>query len=369
MITEINSGPLLVQAHATMAGQLVIEVTLNAPEALNALNVAMVDLLLEHVPMWEADDTVIAIIMRGSGSKSFCAGGDVRHLYHQIKQGDWHIGETFFNHEYHLDLMLHKLSTPLLVWGSGYAIGGGMGLLQAAAIRIGTHSSRLAMPEVTIGLFPDVGASYFLRQVPDDLGLFLGLTGVMLNGNDARQLGLLDALLGDNDYQQLMQALVNLPAQSQSDTLSKAQSLIQGMESKAASEVQTSDLDSHRHYIIEALQQPDLASIVASLGLLKGRGKWLDKAIRTMEHGSPTSLHLIYRAFNMNFTTVDDALLQEYVLAVNATRLGEFKEGVRALLIDKDRTPNWRYTSVETTPKAWIDQFFSTDDMVPAQFL
>jgi enoyl-CoA hydratase/carnithine racemase len=368
MIALLSDGPLLVQAHTTTAGQQVVEVILNAPNALNALNGDMVDLLLQHVPAWEADENVIAIVMRGSGSKAFCAGGDVRQLYHEINQGNLDVGETFFNHEYTMDLMLHRLSTPLLVWGSGYVIGGGMGLLQGAAIRIGTHSSRLAMPEITIGLFPDVGASYFLRQVPDDLGLFLGLTGAMLNGTDGRQLGLLDALLDEEDYQDVIQALQAMPRQSQAATLEKAQEHIERLESKANNDAHVSNIQSHRANIIAALNQPDLANIVASLSLLKGQDKWLDKAIQTMEQGSPTSLHLFYRAFNAAFTNITEALLQEYIVGVNAARLGEFKEGVRALLIDKDRQPKWRYATVEDTPTVWIDQFFITDNVAPAHF-
>ena len=368
MVTELYQGPLLVKVYKTIAGQQVVELTLNTPEALNALNGDMVDLLLAHVPLWEADENVIAIIMRGSGIKAFCAGGDVRQLYHKMAKGSQNVGEIFFNHEYEMDLMLHKLSTPLLVWGSGYVIGGGMGLLQGAALRIGTHSSRLAMPEITIGLFPDVGASYFLRQVPDNLGLFLGLTGAMLNGTDARQLGLLDGLVDDSDYSQVMQALNEMPKQSATDTLSNLKQLIAGLEAKASADAPVSNLAAHRQNIISALSQNDLAGIVASLASLKGQDKWLDKALQTMAHGSPTSLHLFYHAFRANFTNVTDALHHEYIVGVNATRLGEFKEGVRALLIDKDRRPSWRYDTVESTPDAWIEKFFVTKNVADAHF-
>lgn len=367
MVTVLNEGPLLVKSHTTTAGQQIVEVVLNAPEALNALNGDMVDLLLEHVPVWEADENVIAILMRGAGSKAFCAGGDIRELYREIDAGNQHVGEVFFNHEYEMDLMLHKLATPLLVWGNGYVIGGGMGLLQSAAIRMGTPSSRLAMPEVTIGLFPDVGASYFLRQVPDKLGLFLGLTGAMLNGTDGRQLGLLDALLNDDHYEVLMQCLLGLPRQSHEATLEQLKDQVKSLEI-ITNDAPESNLDQHRAGIIAALNQHAFVDIIAGLSNLKGACKWLDKAITTMEQGSPTSLHLYNRLFNANFTNVDQALLQEYTLGVNATRLGEFKEGVRALLIDKDRNPQWRYKSVETTPETWIDQFFSTKDVAPANF-
>ena len=365
MITVIIDGPLLVQTHATAAGQQVVEVILNTPDTLNALNGDMVDLLLVHVPIWEADENVIAIVMRGSGSKAFCAGGDIRQLYKEMDKGSQNVGEIFFNHEYEMDLMLHELTTPLLVWGSGYVIGGGMGLLQGAALRIGTHSSRLDMPEITIGLFPDVGASFFLRQVPDNLGLFLGLTGAMLNGTDGRQVGLLDGLLDDSHYIELMHALTQMPKQSHVDTLSNLTQLIEGLESKASVNAPVSNLAAHREKIISALNQNDLATSLASL---KGRDKWLDKALQTMFHGSPTSLHLFYRAFNANFTNVADALHHEYIVGVNATRLGEFKEGVRALLIDKDRTPSWRYDTVESTPDAWIEKFFVTENVAAAHF-
>tara|TARA_B110000881_G_C18579493_1_gene520806 strand:- start:842 stop:1948 length:1107 start_codon:yes stop_codon:yes gene_type:complete len=368
MVTQLSQGPLLVQAHATNAGQQVVEVILNAPEALNALNGDMVDLLLLHVPVWEADESVIAIIMRGSGTKAFCAGGDIRQLYHEMVKGSQDVGEIFFNHEYEMDLMLHKLTTPLLVWGSGYVIGGGMGLLQGAALRIGTHSSRLAMPEVTIGLFPDVGASYFLRQVPDNLGLFMGLTGAMLNGTDARQVGLLDGLLDDDHFSNIMISLTTMPRQSNADTLSQLTLLIADLEAKVSEKAPESNLAAHRNNIITALSEKSLAAIVASLTSLKGQDKWLDKALQTMENGSPTSLHLFYYAFGQNFTNVADALLHEYIVGVNAARLGEFQEGVRALLIDKDRNPAWRYDTIENTPKAWIDQFFVTENVAQAHF-
>ncbi|HCH33188.1 MAG TPA: hypothetical protein DE045_09620 [Oceanospirillaceae bacterium] len=367
MTYDVTEGPLLVSTQTTAIGQQIIEVVLNTPAALNALNGDMVDLLLEHVPAWEADANVIAIVMRGAGNKAFCAGGDIRQLYGEIAAGNQHVGEVFFNHEYEMDLMLHNLTTPLIVWGNGYVIGGGMGLLQSAAIRIGTQSSRLAMPEVTIGLFPDVGASYFLRQVPDQLGLFLGLTGAMLNATDGRQLGLLDGLLNDEHYQQLMQCLLAMPSQSHSQTLVQLKDKVRKLET-TRSEMPESNLDHHRTEIISALKQVELADVIAGLANLKGASKWLDKAITTMEQGSPTSLHLYHRLFQANFSNVEQALLQEYIVGVNSTRLDEFKEGVRALLIDKDRNPNWRYKSVETTPKNWIDQFFSTQDVAPANF-
>jgi hypothetical protein len=178
----------------------------------------------------------------------------------------------------------------------------------------------------------------------------------------------LDGLLDDSHYIELMHALIQMPKQSHVDTLSNLTQLIEVLESEASVNAPVSNLAAHREKIISALNQNDLATIVASLASLKGRDKWLDKALQTMSHGSPTSLHLFNRAFNANFTNVADALHHEYIVGVNATRLGEFKEGVRALLIDKDRTPSWRYDTVESTPDAWIEKFFVTENVAAAHF-
>ena len=205
---------LLIESLPTAGGQQLICVTLNAPKKLNALTIEMVEVLLTKFPQWENDPDVIAIIMRGQGERAFCAGGDIRFLYHAMLDRNQTRAILFFRQEYQLDLMCHQLQTPLLVWGQGYVIGGGMGLLQGSAYRLGTGSSRLAMPEVSIGLFPDVGASWFLGHLPERMGLFMGLTGSQLNGYDARRLGLLNGLLDEHDYPRLLAALQQLPSQT-----------------------------------------------------------------------------------------------------------------------------------------------------------
>lgn len=363
----MTEAAILVASHSTQAGQKIIEVTLNAPKSLNALSAEMINILLAQLPLWESDPSVAAVVMRGMGDRSFCAGGDIRHLYQAMQRGEIEHGQDFFNLEYSLIVVMHSMQTPLLVWGQGYVIGGGMGLLQGAGLRIATHSSRLIMPEVSIGLFPDVGASFFLQKVPDGLGLFLGLTGAAVNGTDARKLNLVDALLADSDYSVLLQQLQNLKKQTNTEHLKSIQNLVQNLESKA-NNAPSSNILPHKQSIINALAAQDLNTVFANLQKLKGLSKWLDKAIETMENGSPTSLHLTFRQLRQAPQDLVQGFVQEYVLAVNSTRKGEFQEGVRALLIDKDHQPKWRYSKVKDVPLAWLEGFYQRHKIMKPDF-
>ena len=363
----MTEAAILVDSHSTQAGQKIIEVTLNAPKSLNALSGEMINILLAQLPLWESDPSVAVVVMRGMGDRAFCAGGDIRHLYQAMQRNETEQGQAFFNLEYSLNLALHRMQTTLLVWGQGYVIGGGMGLLQGAGLRIATYSSQLIMPEVSIGLFPDVGASFFLQKVPDGLGLFLGLTGVAVNGTDARELNLVDALLADSDYSVLLQQLQNLEKHTNTEHLKSIQKIVQNLESKA-NNAPPSDILPHKQLIIDAIAAQDLNTVFSNLQKLRGLSKWLDKAIETMENGSPTSLHLTFRQLRQAPQDLVRGLVQEYVLAVNSTLKGEFQEGIRALLIDKDQQPKWRYSKVKDVPQAWVDGFYKRHNIAKPNF-
>jgi len=359
----MTEAAVLVNSYPTEGGQQIIEVTLNAPKSLNVLSGEMIELLLAQLPLWEDDPSVAVIVLRGAGERAFCAGGDIRQMYAAMQVGEIETCQTFFNLEYSLDLMLHRMQTPLLVWGQGYVMGGGVGLLQGAGLRLATYSTRLAMPEVSIGLFPDVGASYFLQKVPEGLGMFLGLTGATLNGSDARELNLVDALLSDDDYDILLKSLQGLSKQTNNEQLSSIRKLVKNLEA-AAESAPASDIGPHKRSIINALTAQDLSVIFSELQKLKGVSKWLDKAITTMENGSPTSLHLTFRQLSQAPKNLAQAFAQEHILAVNSCRKGEFLEGVRALLIDKDQQPQWLYGTISAVPNEWIDEFYQRKNIV-----
>ncbi|WP_256591415.1 enoyl-CoA hydratase/isomerase family protein, partial [Pseudomonas sp. HMWF006] len=185
--------------------------SLDAEKSLNALSLPMINALSDKLNAWAKDPQIVCVLLRGNGAKAFCAGGEVRSL---VEACCAHPGEVpplaaqFFAAEYRLDYSLHTYPKPLIGWGHGYVLGGGMGLLQGASTRIVTPSSRLAMPEITIGLYPDVGASWFLARLPGKLGLFLGLTGAHMNGRDAIDLDLADRFLLDEQQPELIEGLL-----------------------------------------------------------------------------------------------------------------------------------------------------------------
>jgi enoyl-CoA hydratase/carnithine racemase len=347
---------LLINEYATQGGGKIIEATLNATKSLNALSAAMIEELSANLPAWETDEKVMAIVLKGAGDRAFCAGGDIRDLYNGMANNDTVFGRNFFNAEYSLDIALHNLKTPLVVWGNGYVMGGGMGLYQAADVRVVTPSSRLAMPEITIGLYPDVGATLFLQHVPNKLGLFLGLTAAMVNGTDSCRLQLADVLLAEDAYDDFIAALQQ--GQPSADALAFVKAQAQAMQ-LAEADAPASDINEFWHQLSAAMNEPNLVDIVAAIAKLEGRGKWMDKAIKAMSKGSPTSQHLTYRQQQNSISQWHETFMQEYYLSVNATQKGEFEEGIRALLIDKDGQPAWRYKTLEEVPTEWVDSFYN----------
>ncbi len=187
--------------------------TLNSEKSLNALSLPMVESLLPKLASWQADSSISMVLLQGSGEKAFCAGGDIRDLYKAMldKPGEYApYVEEFFTKEYTLDYLIHTFGKPVLVWGNGIVMGGGLGLMAGASHRVVTVSSRIAMPEMAIGLYPDVGASWFLNRMPAGCGLFLGLTGASINAADAKFISLADNFLLHERKDALVEKLLQI---------------------------------------------------------------------------------------------------------------------------------------------------------------
>ena len=188
--------PVLFETLIAENGCQIGVITLNAEKTLNALSLDMIDLMAEQLALWSTDDNIALVLMQAAGEKAFCAGGDLQNLYQSmlthhasVDKDDVRANQyacDFFNREYRLDYLIHTYPKPILCWGHGIVMGGGIGLMAGASHRVVTEKSRLAMPEIGIGLFPDVGGSYFLNRMPGKLGLFLALTGAMVNAADAK---------------------------------------------------------------------------------------------------------------------------------------------------------------------------------------
>ncbi len=325
--------------------------TLNSPKALNSLTLEMVELLGEQLQNWQSDPDIGCVLLRSSSDKAFCAGADIRQLNAGIAEsqhGERLIAlERFFEREYRLDYLIHCYSKPLIVWGNGIVMGGGLGLFAAGNFRVVTDSSQLAMPEVTIGLFPDVGASWFLNKMPEHLGRFIGLTAARLNAADALYTGLAD---------------IALPHSAQSQVLADLQQL-NWQRCKPWAEVNRvlrqynlSELPpSHMRTDYEPLQQLtgviELSQIEDRIQRLHGQSDWLRQCSQTMAAGSPMTRRLVIEQLARGrYLSLADCFRMEWCMAVQACQQGEFSEGVRALLIDKDKAPSWRDTDSDSVP-------------------
>nr|MDT0252426.1 enoyl-CoA hydratase/isomerase family protein [Endozoicomonas sp.] len=185
-------------------------ITLNAEKALNALNQSMIDLLFNQLTDWRDNNDIVAVFLEGSGEKAFCAGGDVRALRQAVIEGKPEVPRHFFETEYRVDYLIHSYPKPIICWGNGIVMGGGIGLMAGSDFRVVTDTSMLAMPEVSIGLYPDVAGSWILSHLPAGIGLFMALTGCRLNAADAIYVGLanrfIDHAFRDNILESLQRA-------------------------------------------------------------------------------------------------------------------------------------------------------------------
>lgn len=335
--------------------------SLDAEKSLNALSLPMIQALMDRLEEWANDPQIVCVLLRGNGPKSFCAGGDVRALVEACRA---HPGEVpplaahFFAAEYRLDYRLHTYPKPLICWGHGYVLGGGMGLLQGAGIRIVTPSSRLAMPEISIGLYPDVGASWFLSRLPGKLGLFLGLTGAHINGRDALDLDLADRFLLDEQQEELVEGLRQLNWQEQTSV--QLNSLLKALQQEAIGQLPDAQWLPLRVQIDELLDVATLPCAWRAISQLHTHeDTLLSHAAKNLTEGCPLTAHLVWeqitRARHLSLAQV---FQMEYTLSLNCCRHPEFSEGVRARLIDKDQKPHWHWQDVANVPDAVIDAHF-----------
>ncbi|WP_016774720.1 enoyl-CoA hydratase/isomerase family protein [Pseudomonas sp. R62] len=329
--------------------------TLNRPAGLNAITLDMVRLLQQQLDAWASDADVHAVVLRGAGEKAFCAGGDIRSLYDSYKSGDT-LHEDFFVEEYALDLTIHHYRKPVLALMDGFVLGGGMGLVQGADLRVVTEKSRLAMPEVAIGYFPDVGGSYFLPRIPGELGIYLGVSGVQIRAADALYCGLADWYLDSSKLALLDEKLDQMEWQ---DTPLKS---LQNLLAKHA--VQTlpdAPLQALRPAIDHFFALPDVPSMIEQLRAVTvaDSHEWAVTTADLLETRSPlamaVTLEMLRRGRHLS---LENCFALELHLDRQWFASGDLIEGVRALLIDKDKSPRWNPPTVAELDAAQVASFF-----------
>ncbi|WP_426417282.1 enoyl-CoA hydratase/isomerase family protein [Aestuariirhabdus sp. LZHN29] len=340
--------------------------TLNVEKALNALSLEMIDLLYEQLLHWQQDDTVVCVVLQGAGEKAFCAGGDIRLLYESMDKPDSNDkGEPpyavdFFSREYRLDYLIHCYEKPLICWGQGIVMGGGVGLMSGASHRIVTETTRLAMPEISIGLYPDVGGSWFLARMPGQVGKFLGLTAAPLNAADALFAGLADRFLNNSEHGALCDALCTESWSSvNEDNHDRVTRLLRRFEKSSIHNLPASLLRKHYDLINRLMDHSTLQQCLDDCLKLETEDRWLQRAVKTFSHGCPTSVYLVVEQIaRCRHLSLKEVFQQELVVSVQCALLGQFREGVRALLIDKDNQPQWEPASLDAVSQPWLDRFY-----------
>jgi enoyl-CoA hydratase/carnithine racemase len=342
----------------TASGQLVGVATLNVPKSLNSLSLEMIDLLAAQLLSWQQDDQVAAVWLDAEGDKAFCAGGDIVRLYQSMvdtPKGERNLyAEDFFAREYRLDYLLHSYRKPVICWGHGIVMGGGLGLMSGCSHRVVTEKSRIAMPEITIGLHPDVGGSWFLNRMPGHTGLFLGLTGAQINATDALFVGLADRAIAHERKADVMEALLTMTAIDHG-----AVSALLRRHALAAEQLPVSNVRVHLDKINALCDADSLAALFHQITGYQGDDPWLQKAAATLAKGCVQTAWLVWVSQQrVRHLSLAQAFRMEWTLSVQCALHDDFREGVRALLIDKDGKPAFRYTRIDDFPAEVLEAFF-----------
>jgi len=336
-------------------------VTLTREKPLNSLTLETINLVSEQVFAWLDDDAVACIVLNSSTDRAFCAGADITALHDAIKAGNLGHADSFFTNEYRLDHALHTAGKPILAWGSGVVMGGGLGLLAGCSHRVGTPDNRIAMPEITIGLFPDAGGTWLLSHMPDHLGVFAGLTGCQLSAADGLALGVLDYVMTHEQKAGVIDAVAGLPWTGDAETDRALLTTLLSAQDQAAELPE--NLLRYRAEIAGLMQASYAAEDFFS-GFEAGLAQlpdddWINVARQTYSAGAAVTARVFYeqlvRAEGM---TLADTFRLELLIACQCARHPDFPEGVRALLVDKDRSPSWSYGSTAEVPQAYVDAHF-----------
>lgn len=356
------SDALLLEEKPLARGKFLGFITLNDERALNALSLDMIQSLYRALQVWQANPAVAVVFLQGAGDKAFCAGGNVRKIYDSVvadpQQMPNKLALDFFATEYRLDYLIHRYTKPLIVWGHGIVMGGGMGLMAGASHRVVTERSRLAMPEISIGLFPDVGGTWFLNRAPQNTGLFLALTGVQLNAADALFVGLADFAMPHAYRQSVLDQL--LQVQWCDDAFLNAERVSRVLRAAGKGmDLPLSNVRRHFDLINQVTEADSLQAIAENLLTANCDDVWWQTAINKFKAGCPGSAHLIYQQLRRGKKlSLAEVFQRELMLALWCVSFPDFAEGVRALLVDKDQKPRWSHAQVNDVPDAWIEQHF-----------
>ncbi|CAA7623693.1 Enoyl-CoA hydratase/carnithine racemase [Candidatus Terasakiella magnetica] len=303
-------------------------ITLNRPKVLNALSWPQYLALTQCLTDWESDDRVRVVVLEGEGERAFCAGGDIRMVWDARQRGDHALNRDIFRTEYRLNRRIHHYPKPIVSLLDGIVMGGGAGLSINGCWRVATERTQFAMPETGIGFFPDVGATYFLGRLPGSLGLYLGLTGTRLGPGDCLHAGIATHFIAADQLDSVKTALMT--GESVTDVLDRFQ------QPQSPGEVSARQAEIDRCFGKQTLA--DIFAALATEG-----SPWALSTLEELVRRSPTSLAVTFRQLTAGQSlSFDDAIRQEFRLACRFLDAHDFYEGIRALVVDKDKSPHWQ---------------------------
>ncbi|MBM4202583.1 MAG: enoyl-CoA hydratase/isomerase family protein [Gammaproteobacteria bacterium] len=360
-MTMMGSDSVLFSQIILPGGRLLAHAELNVPSTLNSLSLEMIHLLQPKLDEWAHTPGIAAVLITGAGDRAFCAGGDIQALYHAIRRNHeaGKVVDTypfdFFEREYRLDYCLHTFPKPVVVLGHGVVMGGGLGILSAASHRVLTEKSRVAIPEITIGLFPDAGTTWLLKNMPEHLAVFTGMTGSHCNAADAMVCGVGTVVVDSTRIAKIRDGIAGLILtgnRTQDD-----RRLTDFLRRFETSKLPASELAAVPKSLSAATS---LTDTVVAIRKLSGTSAWIDRCITTMNSGCATSIGVVHEQIRRcKSFSLADAFRMEMVIATHCATNREFAEGVRALLIDKDNAPKWSYPSLESLPSSHIKSHFA----------
>jgi len=327
-------------------------ITLNRPRALNALNLNMVRKIHQKLREWESSSMQFVLI-KGTGGKAFCAGGDIRAVTESAKAGTT-LYQEFFKEEYQLNNLIGTLRIPYVALIDGVTMGGGVGLSVHRLFRVATEKTLFAMPETGIGLFPDVGGGYFLPRLGGKLGLYLALTGHRLKGSDVFRSGVATHMCSTSMLPSLEKDLISL----NSDKPQDIEEVLKRFHSQCSEARNPFGLEDRMNEINKTFTATSVEAIVQNL---KTSGsEWALKTAETLSKMSPTSMKITLKLLELGSEMeLQECLGIEYRLSQRCSEDHDFKEGVRAILIDKDQNPKWKPDSLEGVTPDIVEKYFS----------
>jgi enoyl-CoA hydratase len=312
-------------------------ITLNRPQALNALNAGLAAAMSEALRQWAGDDKIALVLVDGEGERAFCAGGDLSAIYSSAVAGDYESPLHFWRIEYQLDRLIATYPKPYAVIMDGFVMGGGVGISAHGSHRIVTETSVVSMPECSIGLVTDAGGTHLLARAPGFLGEYLGLTGYRMKAADAILAGFADVYVPRNALPELKTALVETAA-------------ISTLGAFAVQPPFSSDLERRRAEIDPVFSAQTVGEILERLETVCS--DWAMNAFVSIRAASPMAVLITLQAMRdaRENGSLDRALRNEYRFVSRSLQHGDFREGIRAAVIDKDRKPRWRHTGIEAVP-------------------